>query len=171
MQTLDLQLGQLQSVLEELVRLHERLVPVLEEKREALKKMNRTDLAYILVHEEAIAASIAVVDGRRSDIVRSICGFLGLDVKKGPIKLGDLIPKIAQEAIARELTSLRARLKELLDSVRRLSETIRALTEQSLSHVRFFLRILTGAEDNSPTYDRRARERQSHGYSVLDRKA
>lgn len=168
---LDSLLARLQGTLEELIGLHERFLPVLEEKRDALQRMDRVRLADILVHEENLVGQIAMVEAVRTDTVAALAGPLGL---AGPFQLGDLIarlPETYEGTYTRTLAALRQTLRDLLQKVRRVTEVVKALTEQSLGHVRYFLRVLTGAEENRPTYDRFAKERQATGYAVLDRKA
>ncbi|MBI4617475.1 MAG: flagellar protein FlgN [Planctomycetes bacterium] len=167
---LDRQYGKLQATLEELVRLHERLLPVMEEKREALTKMDRARLAEILVREESLASSIAVVDGARADLVRALAGPLGLPAAP-PVRLGALLEKIEDPVWLKTLSALRERLEHVLGRVRRVAETNKALTEQTLGHIRYFLRVLAGLEGVHPTYDRRARARDGVAFPVVERRA
>lgn len=168
--TLDREFRKLQTTLEELVRLHERLLPVLEEKREALTKMDRARLAEILVREESLASSISVVDGARADLVRALAGQHGLPATS-PVRLGALLERVEEPIWSKALSSLRERLEQLLGRVRRVAETNKALTEQTLGHIRYFLRVLAGLEGVHPTYDRRARARDGVAFPVMERRA
>ena len=162
---------QLESILDRLAGLYDRLLEVLEEKREALVQVDRNRIPALNEHEEALAISLSVADEGRAGLMEAISDQIDGEVEGGSLTLGALIESIDDPDLTAELALLRERLRELAHHVRGLVETNRALTEQSLDHVTFVLRVLAGAEESSPIYDRSAQEVPSSAFSVMNRQA
>ena len=157
---------QLESVLDRLATLYDQLLEVLQEKKEALVDVDRNRLSTLTDHEEALAISLSTTDDGRMGLMDAIHEQIQGTTNRGELTLGELIDTIDDPELTAELSLLRERLADLAKQVGGLVETNRALTEQSLDHVSFVLRVLSGAEEPSPIYNRSAQGVPASAFSV-----
>jgi len=130
-------------------RLYGELLVLLAQKRDALVALKTADVDRIVAQEEALLSSLGEADAMRRRAAAEAGRAAGLAPGATLLQIAGHEPGLAP---------LRDRLRKLMIEVARANDLNRALTEQSLEHVRDTLLVLTGVEPDAAAYTRRGAE-------------
>ena len=144
----------LDEAMAEEIRIERELVSVGTRKRDALVALDMKGVEQATVRERTLLSALGPAAERRLHRTAEAARTLGLSED------GGAVTRIAQESSEPMRTQLLERAGELrraLQDLARVNGANKALTEQSLSHVKQFFRLLGGAGEE-PVYTRRGLE-------------
>jgi len=148
--------AELEGLMDEMARLHERLLEDVGAHREALRRADGGGVARAVEAQGATLREIAGLEGRRRDVVAAACGtHPALAGKRsGPVTLGDVaaaLPEPAKGRLSRKAVELRG----LIGRVHERTATVRAATTSLLAHLEGLVRQVGRQLSHAGTYTRR----------------
>jgi len=156
------------AILDGHIRIHRRLLDVLEAKKSAMVEARIEDLEKIVdVEREAIAA-VTESERERIRTTDAIGEAMGFSPARR-MRLLDLV-QVAPEDQKEVLLDLRDDLREIADAIDRLNRLNRTLVLHSLEHVHLFLTMLGGADPDAKLYTAAGGAGAKAGSLLVDRR-
>ena len=156
------------ELLEGHVKIHRRLVSVLERKKKAMVEVKMDGLEAILGEEKAAIDLISESERDRIGLTDEISKDLGYSPSHR-LRLLELINR-SGEAHRDSLLDLRDELREIADSMDRLNRLNRTLALHSLEHVHLFLSMLRGGDPSSKIYTKDGGQKSKPESILVDRR-
>lgn len=160
--------ARLVEILEEELRLEEALLDLGRRKRDALVRMDAPAVDKANREEQALLTVLAETGAGRLKILREAAAACGVPEKEATVR--GLAGRLSKPESSR-LMGLAQRLQIVLQEVRRINDSNRKLTEQSLQYVRDFFEIVSGATVSEKTYGRRGQGRTPPARLMIDQVA
>ncbi len=156
-------LEELMRVLQEELKLYGVLAACLERQRDAIVHLDRRGLEASTLELDALVLEVRSVASARAGMVARASEALG--------RKGESLRDLAETAPEPYRTRFAALRRDLLAGVRRMEGVAgasRTLVQDSLAHIRTFVRLLAGLAGPSPVY---ALPRSSASIPLMDRSA
>lgn len=141
---------ELEATLREQLRLHERMLELLNGKRAALASADTDRMIALCKDENAVLQKVSNLEKTRLEQAAKLT--LLLDPKAPePRRLGDLAQQLPEPARGR-LLALRAQLRERMDQVRKQSAVAMQASDTLLKHMQGLIQTIGGLVTQIPTY-------------------
>ncbi len=148
----DPRIGELESVVRDLIAAYERLSSLSQDRRQAMRAADPVALGRVIAQESEAVQVVAALEQKRLPLVADLSKRLG-----APARTETTITWIAQRlpGLARErLLSLAQRLRELISTVLKQNETARRTAELLAGHMEGLMRQVAAALNHGQTYGR-----------------
>ncbi len=123
---------ELELLLERYIALHENLLELTRQHREALSKVDAHAVAACLAQQHGLMVQVRELDQARTRLARTLNVKIAASNK--PPTIADLAQHLPEPSRARAL-SLAARLRELLTIIQKQSHVVQAATRTLLAHM------------------------------------
>jgi hypothetical protein len=144
------QIGDLETVLRELIEEHRKLLKHVEAQQNAMKTLNLQAMDEASRLQEASRLRIIAMDNKRRALVMQIAKMLHV---AGEPKIGELAELFPLRK--RVLLNLRAELRGLLEQLASRNHIAGRVAGAVLGHLNTAMRLLAGAVENAGLYTRR----------------
>lgn len=149
---MDKQLAQLETVLVDMATAHERLLAVVNRKRQALGAADPRALAACCEEENQIVQAIGELEKQRLTLVAELT--LRTDPSAAaPLRLGELAQRLPEPARGRLLV-LRQQLRQRIEDVRHHTAVTRTATESLVRHMAGLVQVVGGMVTGIGLYGR-----------------
>jgi hypothetical protein len=159
-------LDRLDRLLHEHVQLHERLLDLEEQKRDAIVKNELERIETITSAEAEVLNHVRELEDRRAEEVASLCHDLGCD---GETNLEGIFA--ASDEAREVLAPVRGKLKDVLQVLSKRTRHNAELLRQGVEHVQGFFQTLADARRKPGTYQRRGGVREGGQIPLVDHRA
>ena len=157
------QLGDLETILQQLVTEHEKLLRQLDDQQTAMKKLDLKALEDISKLQEATRLRIALLETRRRTTVSQLSLALKIQGLATLTKVLD-----ASGTHQPKLISLRDQLKALMDHIATRSHIASRLAGAVLGHLNTMVRLLAGAVEQPGVYTKHGTPQVTGRIGVLE---
>jgi len=142
----------LEHVLSELLRLHEELLHLMEQKREALREADRERMTHVCELENEKVQAISEYEKQRVTYLATLTERCVADATE-PVRMATLAEHLPEPARGR-LLARRHELRERIESVRRQSSIAQKASESLMHHVDGLVGTVSSMITHAATYDR-----------------
>ena len=157
---------ELESILNQELVLHEKLLHLSSRKREAISSDKIDELDRLNTIQKKVADDIEEKEQQRMGVTRELCQDLGIDPRS---RLEKIIERI-RDSHGDRLSELRRQLLKTIREIRMLNNINMELLRQMLGHITAFFDKLSACATSSPGYDSRgATGGKSGGNLMLNR--
>lgn len=147
---IDRAIAELEATLREQLRLHERMLGLLGDKRTALASADTDRMIALCKEENAILQNVSNLEKRRLELAARLT--LLIDPKAPePKRLADLAQQIPEPARGRLLV-LRSQLRQRMDQVRKHAAVAAQASDTLLKHMQGLIQTIGGLVTQIPTY-------------------
>lgn len=161
------QLAQLEQLMRRLIEVHEKLDEIGTQRDAAMRQADLGTLASCIERESALVAEVAEAEKQRVEVVRALAERMGSS--SGSATTMSWIAERAAEPQRQQLLELAARLRELIVSVRKRSESSKLAAEMLANHMTGLVRQVHARLAHTRTYGKRGLMQQgSSVVSMLD---
>jgi len=155
--------AELESVLEQLIAEHERLLRHLDMQQAAMKKLDLKQLQEHTAAQEAVRARIAALETRRRFMVAQMARAMGLTGQPGIADVASALPDARQRLLA-----LRERIRELASQAAARAHVVARVAGAVLGHLNNAMRVLAGAIQQPGLYTRSGVPRMAQRIGVME---
>jgi hypothetical protein len=142
----------LEALLDNLLALHEQLLHIAEQKRQALQNADTGHMTRLCELENEKLQAISEQEKKRLECVAALTQRVVPDAGE-PMRLRSLAEQLPEPNRGR-LLAQRQQLRQRMEAVREQSSVARRATESLLNHVNGLVRTLTTLASHAATYDR-----------------
>ena len=157
------QVVDLQTLLQQLLSEHRKLLAQLESQHAAMKKFDMNALAEVRNELESTRLRINGLDVKRRNLLRQIAAGLKMAEEPTLVQLAQHFPQMAPGLLA-----LRSDLKTVLQKIAERSQISSKLTGAVLGHLNLVMRLLAGAVERAGLYTRRGVPRLASRIGVME---
>lgn len=150
--TLQRVLNELEEVLREQLAANERMLALMNQKREAMARAQPAALADLLKEENACVQLLSELEKRRLAMAATLTTLV-MPTAKEPMRLPDLAAQLPEPARGRLLT-LRHQVRERMEQVRKQVRVASQAAEALLRHMQGLIQSVGGVVSQVPTYNR-----------------
>lgn len=142
----------LESMLRSQLEQHEKLLKLLERKRDAVRHARIDVIGEIISEERTLISRITEIDRAREQIVARLTELLQPGATK-PIALADLAEHVEGSAQSR-LLGVAAQLREVVTQVQQTSSVVRSAAESLSNHINGVMQAFHAALSRAGVYGR-----------------
>lgn len=166
--TLDCMVEDLIDVLFDHLEVHGELACLLEDKEQAIVKLDLSAMDDLTEQERALINRISALETKRIDMTRAIGERIGhANPKK--LRLSGIIPYVESET-GYTLVELRDDLRRLAHKIEKIQDRNRTLLCHSLDHIHVFMSALSGIDPEAKHYSAHGTIQADAHPAVLDRR-
>jgi hypothetical protein len=154
-QPLDTMFDALEAMLREQMDAHEKLLPLLDCKREAVRHADLETISQVMEQERLIIARIAEIERNREQLVYRITQQIQPEATK-PLPISAIAERAA-EPVQTRLMAMAAQLRDLVKDVRERSSVIRSAVEALSNHLSGVMQTVNAALSRAGVYGRQGR--------------
>jgi chromosome segregation ATPase len=157
------QLTELETIMQQLIAEHAKLLRQLESQQAAMKNLDLRAMEDMAHNQEATRLRIATLDSRRRAVVSRLAKALNLPDQPTIAKLADTVPQARPRLLA-----LRDQLKALIAQVASRAHVAGRLAGAVLGHLNTVVRLLAGAVEQAGLYTKHGVPQVSARIGVLE---
>ncbi|HEV8605087.1 MAG TPA: flagellar export chaperone FlgN [Tepidisphaeraceae bacterium] len=157
------EVAQLQTILQQLIAEHEKLLAHLYAQQSSMKKLDLPAIDQLTGLQDATRMRIAALDGKRKALVNHLAALLKLTAAPTLSRLADAIPQHKQS-----LLTLRDQLKTKVTEVAAKSTIAGRVAGALLGHLNTVVRLLAGAVEQAGIYTKHGTPQVSTRIGVIE---
>jgi hypothetical protein len=154
---------ELETLLKALVAEHEKLLRLLENQQQAVRKLDTRRIEELAAAQESARMRISTLEMRRRQLVQQIGQAARLP---GTVTIGQLAEAFPQSRAG--LLGLRQRLRELAAAVSARAQVAGRIAGSVLGHLNTVVRLIAGATEQAGLYNRQGSHQVSPRIGVME---
>jgi hypothetical protein len=154
---------ELETLLEQLVGEHEKLIELIDRQQSAMKTMDLAAMEQAARQQDLLRQRIAGIEARRRNVVGQLAKLHGLAQAPTLKQLGAFYP-----AHQKQLLAARVRLLEVMEQVASRNYVAGRLAGAVLGHLNTVVRLLAGAAQQAGVYTKNGSPRLSSRIGAME---